>query len=173
MESPGKNTGVGSHSLLQGSFSTQGSNLGLLLCRQILYHLSHEGKLKGNIVEILKVSPADEGNAVNWKAGKPRKNSFLTIQIKIIGTWTKTKASQGLWHLPAISTTLRAQFHLFSSFFILSHREEERGAFKKKKKFFSWIFSKWKTFPSPFHSVTTDPQNYTEDSIKEHIWTHI
>ena len=36
--SPGKNTGVGSHSLLQGIFLTQGSNPGLLHCRQILYH---------------------------------------------------------------------------------------------------------------------------------------
>ena len=29
--------------LLQGIFSTQGSNPGLLHCRQILYHLSHQG----------------------------------------------------------------------------------------------------------------------------------
>ena len=40
MDSPGKNTGVGCHSLLQGIFPTQGSNLGLLHCMQILYHLS-------------------------------------------------------------------------------------------------------------------------------------
>ena len=40
--SPGKNTGVGSHSLLQGIFPTQGLNPGLLHGRQILYHLSHE-----------------------------------------------------------------------------------------------------------------------------------
>ena len=33
--SPGQNTGVGSLSLLQGIFSTQGSNSGLLHCRQI------------------------------------------------------------------------------------------------------------------------------------------
>ena len=39
--SPGKNTGVGSHFLLQGIFLTQGSNLGLLHYGQILYHLSH------------------------------------------------------------------------------------------------------------------------------------
>ena len=37
-DSPGKNTGVGSHSLLQGIFLTQGLNLGLLHGRQILYH---------------------------------------------------------------------------------------------------------------------------------------
>ena len=41
--SPGKNTGVGSLSFLQWIFSTQGSNPGLLHCRQILYQLSHMG----------------------------------------------------------------------------------------------------------------------------------
>ena len=41
-DSPGKNTGVGCHALLQGIFPTQGSNLGLLHCRQILYWLNHQ-----------------------------------------------------------------------------------------------------------------------------------
>ena len=41
--SPGKNTGVGCHALLQGIFPTRGSNPGLSHCRQILYHLSHQG----------------------------------------------------------------------------------------------------------------------------------
>ena len=41
--SPGKNTGVGSHFLLQGIFLVQGANRGLLHSRQILYHLSHQG----------------------------------------------------------------------------------------------------------------------------------
>ena len=41
--SPGQNTGVGSLSLLQGIFPTQGLNRGLLHCRQILYQLSHQG----------------------------------------------------------------------------------------------------------------------------------
>ena len=36
---------VGSHSLLQGVFWTQRSNLSLLHCRQILHHLSHQGSL--------------------------------------------------------------------------------------------------------------------------------
>ena len=40
--SPSKNTGAGCYSLLQWIFLTQGSNLGLLHCRQILYHLSHQ-----------------------------------------------------------------------------------------------------------------------------------
>ena len=41
--SPSKNTGVGCHALLQGIFLIQKLNPGLLLCRWILYHLSHQG----------------------------------------------------------------------------------------------------------------------------------
>ena len=41
-DSPGKNTGVDSHALLQGIFPTQGLNPGLLHCRWILYCLSHQ-----------------------------------------------------------------------------------------------------------------------------------
>ena len=41
--SPGQNTGVGSLSLLQGIFPTQGLNLGLPHCRWILYQLSSQG----------------------------------------------------------------------------------------------------------------------------------
>ena len=42
-DSPGQNTGVGSLSLLQGTFPTQGSNPCLPHCRWILYQLSHKG----------------------------------------------------------------------------------------------------------------------------------
>ena len=40
-DSPGKNTGVGCHAL--NLPNPQGSNPGSLHCRQILYHLSHQG----------------------------------------------------------------------------------------------------------------------------------
>ena len=40
-DSPGKNTGVGCHALLQGVFPTQGLNPGLPYYRKILYRLSH------------------------------------------------------------------------------------------------------------------------------------
>ena len=40
---PGKNTGVGSCSLLQGVIPTQESNQGLWHCRRILYQLSYQG----------------------------------------------------------------------------------------------------------------------------------
>ena len=40
---PGKDTGVGFQFLLQGILPTQGSNPGLLHCRQILFQLSYKG----------------------------------------------------------------------------------------------------------------------------------
>ena len=49
-DSPGKNTAVGCHVLLQGIFPTQGSNRGLQHCRRILYRLSHQDKNKQTIV---------------------------------------------------------------------------------------------------------------------------
>ena len=42
-ESPGQNTGVGCHGLLQGIFLTQRLKPPLLHCREILYHLSRQG----------------------------------------------------------------------------------------------------------------------------------
>ena len=42
-DSPVKNTGEGGCFLFQGIFLTQGSNPGLLHCRRVLYHLSHQG----------------------------------------------------------------------------------------------------------------------------------
>ena len=54
--SQGQNTGVCSLSLFQGIFPTQGSNPGLLHCRQILNQLSHKGSLIFEIkwLQILK-----------------------------------------------------------------------------------------------------------------------
>ena len=43
VDSSEKNTGVGCHALFPGIFSTQGSNQGLLHCRQILYQLNYQG----------------------------------------------------------------------------------------------------------------------------------
>ena len=59
-DSPGKNTGVDCHALLQAVFPSQGSNPGLQHCGQMLYHLSHQGSPGGFMVKNL---PADAGNA--------------------------------------------------------------------------------------------------------------
>ena len=45
-DSPGKNTGIGCHALLQGIFPTQKSNQGPLHCRQLLYQLNHQGRIQ-------------------------------------------------------------------------------------------------------------------------------
>ena len=68
-DSPGKNTRVGCHAILQGIFPTQGSNPGLPHCRWILYRLSHQG------------SP----RIVKWVAYPfSRGSSWPTTQISII-----------------------------------------------------------------------------------------
>ena len=58
-DSPSKNTGMGSHFLLQGIFSTQGSNPGLPRCRQILYQLSHLPMQKTQEMQILSLGRED------------------------------------------------------------------------------------------------------------------
>ena len=49
-DSPGRNTRIGCHALLQGIFPTLRSNPGLLHCWQILYSLSNQGSLLTNIL---------------------------------------------------------------------------------------------------------------------------
>ena len=53
-DSPGKNTGVDCHFLLQEIFLTQGSNLGLLHCRQILYCLSYREDAQRSLLLLIK-----------------------------------------------------------------------------------------------------------------------
>ena len=59
--SPGKNTQVGSHSLLQSIFPTQGLNPSFPHCRQILYHLRHQGSFlpRGRICIQKRISAHD------------------------------------------------------------------------------------------------------------------
>ena len=68
-KSPGKNTGVGCHALLQGILPTQGLNTGLPHCRRILYHLSHQGSPFS-----IKLYQQGEGEAL-----RGRKDTFLPI----------------------------------------------------------------------------------------------
>ena len=62
--SPGKNTGIGSLSFLQGNFPTQGSNPGLPHCRRVLYQLSHKPKDTGvGSLSLLQwIFPTQESN---------------------------------------------------------------------------------------------------------------
>ena len=64
--SPGQNTGVSNHSLLQGFFPTQGSNPGLPHCRQILLPTEPLGKPKntgvGSLSLLQGIFPTQESN---------------------------------------------------------------------------------------------------------------
>ena len=64
---PGKNTGVGYHALIQGIFTTQRSNPGFPRCRQILYHLIHQGSPTDAEAETPILWSPD---AKNWLIGK-------------------------------------------------------------------------------------------------------
>ena len=69
---------VGSLSLLQGIFPTQGSNPGLLPCRQILYQLSHKGR------------PMEHYSAV-----KKKKKKEQTVGIPNMGEFQKHYSEWG------------------------------------------------------------------------------
>ena len=76
--SPGQNTGVGSHSLLQRIFPTQGSNPILPHYRWILYQLSHQGSPK--LFKIMaKYSVSTYLCYVGWKALQITTLSFTSF----------------------------------------------------------------------------------------------
>ena len=93
--SPGKKTGVGCHALLQGIFPTQILNPGLLYCRQILYHLSHQGSPKNTVTsENLSSSQAAAGR---WTNCVPRTGKWGIQTQKICRDSSKqADLSQGL-----------------------------------------------------------------------------
>ena len=99
--SPGKNSGGGCHVLLQGSFLTQGSNWGLPHCRQILYHLSHQGspnQLYSNIKKNKKCfSSQPRAQDPRGKRELPLEFSacVTTVQAKIPGKKLKPLVDLG------------------------------------------------------------------------------
>ena len=93
--SPGQNTGVGSRSLLQGIFPTQGLNPGLPHCRQILYQLSHKGSprilgvgslslLQGNLPNpgIEPGSPALQVDSLPTELGGAQ------MELRLLNSWS-------------------------------------------------------------------------------------
>ena len=111
--SPGKNTGVGCHFLFQGIFWTQGSNLCLLHCRQILYHLSHQGSLcqqRATINIHQHISVASPG--VGASGGSP--SSFCSSSLAV----GNVPAVANLWITLFCKKLFRTQFldHLYKKF---------------------------------------------------------
>ena len=93
--SPGKNTEVGCHFLLQRIFPIQESKPGLLHCRQILYHLSHQC----SSCQISKLHDFHEPlKIVMGMTGKRKPRHFL-----------KTKQKTDNFPYKAMSTKMYAQ----------------------------------------------------------------
>ena len=91
-DSPGKNTGVSCHALLQGIYPTQGLNPGFPHCRCILYCLSHQG------------SPftltAEEGGRRRWKKKKSwYQYLWRTIRKKstMVRSYSREKTMREVW----------------------------------------------------------------------------
>ena len=103
--SPGKNIGMGCHSLLQGIFWAQRSNLGLLHCRQIVYHLGHRGAI---CLVLSKAIPFESFLQIRW---------YFTPRERVYNY--HTVLSLGILDIkPVWSPYLNFTISLFSSFFI-------------------------------------------------------
>ena len=104
--SPGKNTGVGSCSFLQGIFPTQGSNLNLLHCRQILYHLSHQtGKERQD--NRFTLTPEKSKQTINCPSLLPERVSRLEQREEEM-RWSQTDSLE-LWGWSRESANTRAE----------------------------------------------------------------
>ena len=90
-DSPGKDAGVGCHSLLQGTFPTQGSNPGLPHCRWILYYLGYQGspmlmsKFQISSISLLMRSLQKYNNAINIINMEVKAWILLAIPIALSG----------------------------------------------------------------------------------------
>ena len=90
--SPGHNTGVGSSSLRQGIFPTQGLNPGLPHCRRILYQLSHKGSPR--ILELVAISFS---RGSSW----PRNKTGVSwIAGRLLTNWAIREAQPSDWMRP-------------------------------------------------------------------------
>ena len=124
---PCQNTGVGSLSLLQGIFPTQGSNPGLLHCRWILYCLSHQGSRDEN--STLKVWNQEilrawlDAPAAGMAAGDSSRKGMSLVQAVL------RARGRGSSYLREMCGQNKLVNHLRSS----SHNEGP----KKQKTFFS------------------------------------
>ena len=92
----GKNTGVGSLSLLQGIFPNQGLNQGLLHCRGILYQLSHRE------VYVMKPPLKKKKKIQSWES------FWVDEYIQVLGGW----------HTPTIGRQMLVYSDLFIWLFI-------------------------------------------------------
>ena len=125
--SPGQNTGVGSLSVLQGIFPTQGLNPGLPQCRQILYQLSP--KWSPRILEWVAY-PVSSGSS--W----PR--NWTGISCVADGFFTNWATREALIHTYLGSSPLQVITKYEYSFLSLSRWWEASS--RKEQMSVLWLF---------------------------------
>ena len=132
--SPGKSSRVGCHFLLQGIFLTQGLNPGLLHCRQILYHLSHQGSPYCEaLIHIPTTTPLHPSPSCCWTRGfQAPCSTYVSLQFS-----QRTKRS--LFQLCILRTFLFpviiTHTHYFSSPEQVKTSLSGKGGRKKAKPF--------------------------------------
>ena len=87
-DSPGKNSGVGCHALLQGVFPTQGSNPGLPRCKWILYGLSYLGSLEAGYICLFMWSlhTISLEMLISWSS-QSNQTSYIVAGFQKNGNW--------------------------------------------------------------------------------------
>ena len=142
---PGNSTGVDCHFLLQGIFPTQGMNLGLPHCRQMLYCLSHQG------------SPNTPLAVVGYHSGLP----FL-LQGIVLTHWSNLRLLHLLhWHVGSLPLAPPGK----PQFGILQARILERVAIP---------FSKGSSQPRDWNWVSyISSRFFTVWVTKEALWSYI
>ena len=95
---PGKNTGVGCHSLLQGIFLTQELNLGLLHCRWIFFYcLSHREVTRDHMACKTKTSASWPFTKISLLS-EPCSRVELNYVLETPGSFTlSSKSAKNSW----------------------------------------------------------------------------
>ena len=122
-DSPGKNTGVGCHALLQEIFPTHGSSPGLLYCRQILYQLSHQGSPSACLTKLKSWVPFKHDamrEHDTWAGLRPQKSKPLPGHPRVRGQ-TQTVISSKTFQRSLTLTSLQTAAPPTPSFPTLVH----------------------------------------------------
>ena len=129
-DSPGQNTGVGSHSLLRGIFRTQRLKRGLLHCRQILYHLNHQGS---HLSYMLKSSESESCSLMS--------NSLLpSVEFSRPESWSAWSVNKYYCQASSVLYSIIPQVTVTPSKILMSliHKQLGNSIFKKFPRLFKY-----------------------------------
>ena len=111
----GQNTEVGSCSLLQGIFPTQGSNPGLPHCGRTLYQLSHQGSPNKKSANVGWLAQLVEHETLNLRRNIPQHNKSHIWQ-------TQSKHYPQWWKTESISSKIRNKTKVYTVNTTIQHR---------------------------------------------------